>query len=189
MKTVFKIFGGIVLVAVIGFAMIACKEDDNNNGNPNTKTVSVGAQVGTLVAGTAGTITYPVTTANIANGTYPVAVTLPTGVTIGNSGLVTISANAGTLTLEGGTNTTAMTLNTLTLTLDGSTSGTFNITILGKTVSVGAQVGTLYDGTAGTVTYPVTTVNIADGSNPQAIPPFLHNCFHKNPYLQNVYNV
>ena len=159
-----SVLGIIAIAAMIGFSLAACG-DDGGGGGTTTKTVTVGAQNGTLIAGTAGTVTYPVTTANIANGTYYVTVAnLPSGVILGNFGGVTISGNSGTLTLAGSTSTAEGTTDTLTLTLDGVTSGTFSITILAKTVSVGVQVGTLFAGTAGTVTYPVTTVNIADGA-------------------------
>jgi len=90
------------------------------------KTVSVGAQNGTLTAGTAGSVTFTVTTANIANGTYPVTLNnAPTGATAVN---VTINNNSGTLTV----NTTAATpqgTHTLTLTIDGATSNNFNLVV------------------------------------------------------------
>jgi len=93
------------------------------------KTVAVGAQSGTLTAGKAGIVTFPVTTANIANGSYtPSADNLPGGVTI--SGQVTIADNSGTLTLSGNTTTTANTYSTLTLTLDGATSAVFTLLII-----------------------------------------------------------
>jgi len=166
--------GGTVTAVGAGTAVITVKTTDGNftascavtvttSGGNLVKTVSVGTQVGILAEKTAGTVTYPVTTANIADGIYYVSVeNRPTGVSV--SGQVTISDNAGTLTLAGSTIIATGTTDTLTLTLNGATSGTFSITILGKTVSVGAQVGTLAEGTAGTVTYPVTTVNIADGA-------------------------
>ena len=131
------------------------------------KAVSVGAQAGTLMAGTAGTVTFPVTTENIDDGEYDVTVTnRPTGVTI--QGKVIIDDNAGTLTLAGNTSTVAGETETLTLTLDGTTSTAFTLEIIApttvKSVSVGTQSGTLTAGTAGTVTFPVTTANIANGS-------------------------
>jgi len=92
------------------------------------KTVSVGAQVGTLTAGKAGTVTYEVTTANIPNGDYdPTVANRPDGVTI--QGKVTIAANKGTLTLAGSNATTAAVTSTLTLMLDGVTSAAFAIEI------------------------------------------------------------
>ena len=133
---------------------------------PAAKAVSIGAQSGILTAGTAGTVTFPVTTANIADGAYNVTVAnLPTGVSV--SGQVTIYKNAGTLTLAGNTSTVAGTTRTPTLTIDGATSPAFSLTISAaaeKAVSVGEQVGILTAGTAGTITFPVTTANIADGA-------------------------
>ena len=97
---------------------------------PAVKSVAVGAQSGTLVAGVAGNVTFPVATVNIANGTYDVTVSnLPTGVTIGNSGRVTINNNSGTLTLEGNTSTVNVTRNNLVLTIDDAPSGNFTLVI------------------------------------------------------------
>ena len=94
----------------------------------NQKAVSVGAQVGRMTAGVAGTVTFSVTTAHIANGAYTVSVAnLPTGVTV--QGQVTIAADNGTLTLAGSATTTAGATATLTLTIDGATSTVFTLTI------------------------------------------------------------
>ena len=92
--------------------------------------VSVGEQVGALTAGVAGTVSFPVMTSNIANGTYyPATVAnLPTGVTV-QGGQVTINNNVGTLTLSGTTGTTAGTYSNLTLTIDGIQSAAFTLTI------------------------------------------------------------
>jgi len=129
-------------------------------------TVSVGAQSGALTEGTSGTVTFPLTTLGIADGTYSAAVTnRPTGVTV--SGSVVINNNSGTLTLAGNTSTKAGVTSTLRLTINGVQSEQFTLTILPpsatKTVTVGAQSGTLTAGTAGSVTFPVTTANIANG--------------------------
>jgi len=92
-----------------------------------TYSVTVGAQTGTLTAGTAGSVTYTVTTANIADGSYPATLTgAPGGVAV--SGDVVISGNSGTLTV----NTTAATpagTHPLTLTIDGTTSAGFNLVV------------------------------------------------------------
>ena len=99
--------------AARGFAIEL--EVTNADGTP-PPTVTVGAQVGTLTAGTAGTVTFPITTANIADGSYAAIVTnLPTGVAV--QGQVMITGNTGTLTLAGSTLTVAGTTNTLTLTI------------------------------------------------------------------------
>ncbi|MDR0220761.1 MAG: Ig-like domain-containing protein, partial [Lachnospiraceae bacterium] len=102
---------------------------DPDQPPPTTeKTVHVGAQQGTLIAGTPGTVTYAVTTANIEPGSYAATVAnLPNGVTV--SGQVAIAGNSGTLTLAGDATTTATTRSNLTLTLDGTTSGHFALTI------------------------------------------------------------
>ena len=92
------------------------------------KTATVGAQSGTLTAGEAGTVTFPVTTQNIASGNYTVTVAnRPTGVSV--QGQVSISGNAGSLTLAGNTSTVAGVTNTLTLTIDGVTSAPFMLTV------------------------------------------------------------
>ncbi len=98
--------------------------------NAPAKSVSVGPQIGTATAGTSGSLTYTVTTANIADGTYAVNVAnLPTGVTVGNSGNVTISGNCGTLTLTVADTAAAGTTGTLALTLNSATSAVFSIVI------------------------------------------------------------
>jgi hypothetical protein len=174
-----RLFGIAGLLAAIVISMTAlsltgCDLDnvDNESVQPD-KTVTVGTQTGTLTAGVAGSVAYAVTTANIANGSYTAVVAnLPAGVTV--SGQVSIAGNTGTLTLAGNTSTTAATTSNLTLTLDGATSAAFSLAINAgggntKTVSVGEQAGTLTAGTAGTVTYAVTTANIADGSYAAAV--------------------
>jgi hypothetical protein len=92
----------------------------------SAKTVSVGAQSGTLTAGTAGSATFTVTTANIANGAYTATLGgAPAGVT---AGAVTIASGSGTLTVS----TTAATpsgTHPLTLTIDGITSAGFNLVV------------------------------------------------------------
>jgi hypothetical protein len=154
------------LIALIGFVaaftIVSC---DNGTTTPPTKTASVGTQTGILTEGTAGEVTYTVTTANIANGAYTVTTAnLPKGVTVKEQ--VTIANNSGTLTLEGDEETEDGTYATLTLTIDGVTSAAFTLTINkkdAKVVQVGTQTGTLTEGTAGEVTYTVTTANIEDG--------------------------
>ena len=95
---------------------------------PPVKSVSVGTQSGTLTEGKAGTVTFPVTTANIADGDYDVTVAnLPSGVEV--QGQVTINNNSGTLTLAGDTTTTQGMRNNLTLTIDGATSAAFTLNI------------------------------------------------------------
>jgi len=130
------------------------------------KSVTVGYQNGTLTAGVSGSVTFSVTTENIANGAYTATVTnLPTGVTV--SGNVAIYNNYGTLTLAGSTSTMAGTTSSLRLTIDGTQSNPFTLTIspaATKSVTVGYQNGTLTAGISGSVTFPVTTANIASGT-------------------------
>jgi len=124
------------------------------------KGASVGTQAGTINAGTAGTVTFPVTTVNIDNGSYSVTVAnLPAGVTV--SGNVTINNNSGTLTLSASTSAVAATTGTLTLSINNVTTAAFTLTI--KRVTVGAQSGGLNTGVGGSVTFPVTTGNINAG--------------------------
>jgi len=131
---------------------------------PKTKTVEVGVQSGTMLAGKAGTVTFQVTTENIANGTYSVTVAdLPEGVSV--QGDVEISNNAGTLTLAGDETTVGSdTPTALMLTLDGVNSTSFSLSIAPRTITVGLQVGQLTTGEAGTVKFPFSTINIADGT-------------------------
>lgn len=95
--------------------------------------VSVGAQSGTMKAGTAGaSVTFPVTvTTNIYTGSYEAQVAgLPSGVSVGNGGKVDInSKGTGTLTLQGDGVQTADIYNGLTLTLEGFTSEDFTLEI------------------------------------------------------------
>jgi len=105
----------------------------------NEKTVSVGAQVGTLEAGEAGTVTFPVTTAHIASGEYAATVAnLPAGVTV-QGGNVTIANNAGTLTLAGDDATVEGAIATLTLTIDGATSAAFTLTVAPAPILPGSE--------------------------------------------------
>jgi hypothetical protein len=123
----------------------------------------------------AGTITFPITTTNMGGGTYTAALTDgPTGVSV--QGNVTISGGSGTLTLAGNTSTILGMVNgvysNIKVTLTGSgvsvTSSPFTIVIsppgAAKSVTLGTQVGTLKQGTAGSVTFPVTTANITNGT-------------------------
>ena len=90
------------------------------------KTVTVDPQSGTVTAGTGGAVTFPVRTANIGNGAYPVTLAgAPAGVTAAN---LTIAANAGTLTLTVPASVAANTY-TLTITVDGATSPGFSLVV------------------------------------------------------------
>jgi len=92
------------------------------------KSVAVGAQVGTLSVGKAGTVTFPVTTTGIADGTYSGIVSnMPPGVSV--RGQVAISDGHGTLTLAGDDSTVAGVVSSLTLAIDGATSAAFTLSI------------------------------------------------------------
>lgn len=135
--------------------------------NAPAKSVSVGPQIGTATAGTAGSLTYTVTTANITNGTYAVSIAnLPTGVTIGNSGNVTISGNSGTLTLTVVDTAAAGTTGTLVLTLDGATSAAFSI-VIGEPAPATTHTVT-FNPNGGTVSE--TSRSVAPGTAVGALP-------------------
>jgi len=141
---------------------------------PVIKTVSVGAQVVSVIAGENKSVTFPLTTTNIANDVYSVGnsvTNLPAGVTL--HGNIEITGGNGEFSLWVSPAAVAGTYSNLTLTIDGTTSAAFTLTITAaaeaKTVSVGAQVGTLTTGVAETVTFPVTTTNIANGSYPATV--------------------
>ncbi len=137
--------------------------------NAPIKTVSVGSQSGTATAGTAGSLTYAVTTANITNGIYAVSVAnLPAGVTIGNGGNVTISGNSGTLTLTVADTVEAGTTGTLALTLDGATSAAFSIVIGETTPNLSATDVTLDAVTVGYMSSNYKSVVITNSGDAQA---------------------
>ena len=133
------------------------------------RTIVVGAQNGTLMAGINGSVTFDVTTTGFANGNYTTATvaTLPGGVSF--QGEVYINTNNGTLTLRGDNNTSAGTTS-LTLTIDGTTSGSFTLTIaavVAKNVTVVTPSATLTAGVAGVeAEYDVMTTGIVDGTYP-----------------------
>ena len=135
-----------------------------------TKSVTVGATSGTpIIAGVASTFSlyYTVSVTGIANGTYTATVNnLPTGVSV-NPTTIVIGSGAydNLLGLRGNTTTVAGTYTNLRLTLDGVTSPPFTLVILPtKSVTVGAQSGTITAGLAGTIRFPVTTTSIANGT-------------------------
>ena len=133
--------------------------------SPGTKTVTVGIQNGILIEGIQGSVSFPVTTANISNGTYtPTVANLPAGVTVSP---IVINGNSGTLTLTGDATTTARTVSTLTLIIDGAQSAAFTLTINAagtKVVQVGDQSVAMITGAVGSVSFLVTTANITNGT-------------------------
>ena len=126
--------------------------------------VNVGAQSGTLIAGSDDTVTFPVTTTLIDAGIHAISVqNLPAGVTAPSD--ITIDSNGnGTLTLTGSAASIAGEFD-LTLSIAGATSPSFVLTVAGTTISVGEQSGQLTEGVEGTVTFPVTTENISAGTH------------------------
>jgi len=94
------------------------------------KSIVVGAQNESFFEGSAGTITFPVSTGKIANGNYMASVTnLPAEVSV--SGQVTINNNSGILTFTVGSNTAVGAYSNLTLSIDGAISEDFTLVIAG----------------------------------------------------------
>ncbi|MCL2400231.1 MAG: hypothetical protein FWC91_10895 [Defluviitaleaceae bacterium] len=126
---------------------------------------NVGEQSGTMIAGMDDSVTFPVITTLVDAGVQPISVqNLPVGVTAPWD--ITIYPDGtGTLTLTGSTESTAGEFD-LTLSIAGTTSPSFTLTIVGTSVSVGEQSGSLIEGVEGTVTFPVTTENLPVGTHP-----------------------
>ena len=147
---------------------------------PATKTVTVGAQSGTITAGAAGSATFPVTTAGIANGTagtvtwyMEAAGTTDVTTLVESFGLSAsvsaVSGNSATITATNTAGSYAAAGNYyFRVTIDGVTSDVRTLVITAaKTVSVGAQSGTFVEGSSGTANradFTVTTTNIANGT-------------------------
>lgn len=134
-----------------------------------TEWVGVGAQAGTMLEGVAGTVTFPVSTTQISAGSHPITVSgLPDGVTA--PGTITVAANgSATLTLTAAAALASPGAHDLTLTVAGTESRPFTLTVSGRSVEVGAQVGAMVAGSTRTVTFPVATENIAAGTHPATI--------------------
>ena len=138
---------------------------------PPAKTVTVGAQSGTMTQGVPyETVSFPISTSGIASGTYTVTLNgAPAGIDLFQVNTVSInSAGNGTLELEGNsTGSTPAGNHSMSVSIDGVTSNTFVLTIGGsasKTVTVSAQVGTMTTGVANSsADFPLTTSGIANG--------------------------
>ncbi len=90
------------------------------------KSVTVGAQSGTLVCGTVGNVAFPITVVSIADGTYSVTLDgAPDGVTTGD---ITIASGSGTLTVNTSADTPEGSY-TMTATIDGIVSDSFILTV------------------------------------------------------------
>jgi len=138
-------------------------------GATTAKSILLDPQVGTLVAGTAGNVLFPVTTANIdialpgsalwySNSGGTTSTTAPSGI---SASVVTASGNR-VLTITATTSTEAGTYY-LRISIDGVLSNVAVLTIDPapvKTVTLGTQAGTLTVGIQGSVTFSVTTENI-----------------------------
>jgi len=133
-----------------------------------TKSVTVGAQSNVITAGVNRVASFPVTTTGIAGGLYLVsAANLPAGVMVRTVNRFRISDNIGALSLAVNASVPAGTHSNITFTIDDVTSAPFTLTISGageKSVNLGDQDGTITAGATGSVTFPVTTANIANGA-------------------------
>ena len=144
------------------------------------KTVTVGAQSGALAAGATGTVTFPVTTSNIANGSYTATVAnRPNGISV--QGQVTINNNTGTLTLEGTSSTVQGNTNNLTLTIDGATSAAFMLIVGGTSAPTAPQNFAVSSGN-GQVTLTWSAPSNTGGS---AITGYQVSYWATNGYTQN----
>jgi hypothetical protein len=127
------------------------------------KSIGVGNQTGTAIAGNATTVTYAVSTQNIANGTYTPTVTgLPAGVTV--SGNVTISNNGGTLTLAVA-NTASKGTTSITLTIDNTQSAAFNVVITQPAISIGTQPNATTNVTQGSISGALSVTASSDSTS------------------------
>ncbi len=104
--------------------------------NPATLTilpsVSVGAQVGTLMEGQAGSVTFPVTTTLINPGVYPVTLTHGHGMQgawMSASNITIASDGTGTLTLNANGTQIAATFDQVYATINGTESPRFTVTV------------------------------------------------------------
>jgi len=137
------------------------------------KTVTIQAQIGNMTAGTASSVTFPVTTTNIANGKEATIgwFTDATGNTLANDPkgitpkMTTLTNNAATIILEGSAAIVAGTYY-YRIQIDGTMSNVATLTISSggtepsQTVTVAAQSLPLTAGVAGSTTFGVTTTNI-----------------------------
>ena len=117
------------------------------------KEVQVGTQNGTVSENKAGSVTYPVNTANIVGGIYSVTMQgAPTGVTVEN---VSLSTNTGVLKFTT-TNATPQGSYSLTITIDGIVSNTFTLVVNPPIVAVSAVAVS-----------PASVIEMKKGSTPQ----------------------
>ena len=125
------------------------------------KSVTVGAQSGTLICGTAGSVAFPITVVSIADGTYSVTLDgAPDGVTTGD---ITIASGSGTLTVNASADTPEGSY-TMTATIDATVSDSFILTVSGAlptvdSVSVSPAAVEVQKGTTQPFTATVTGTN------------------------------
>ncbi|MCL2851721.1 MAG: copper amine oxidase N-terminal domain-containing protein [Defluviitaleaceae bacterium] len=141
-----------------------------------TPSFNIANQTGQLVAGVAGSVDFQVMTNNVPNGTYQLALrgNVPNGVTL-QSTSININNNSGILRLNGSSATQQGTfLITVGINL-GANRGWVeqNLTLVVSQTSgppgafqltVGNQIGTLAQGSAGQVQYSITTQNLPNGN-------------------------
>ncbi|MCL2098669.1 MAG: leucine-rich repeat protein [Bacteroidales bacterium] len=165
----------IMIAAIVGVALAGCSEKETEL----PKTIkSVAAQSGTITSGTAGTATFVLTTANIANGrTGSVAwfsnadgttsASAPAGI---SASVSAVANNAATVTI---TATTAAAAGTyyFKVTIDGISSAvaTLNITAAPLTYAISASpdnpsFGSLVEGYTQPAAQTVTITNTGSGT-------------------------
>jgi uncharacterized protein (TIGR02145 family) len=129
-------------------------DDGDSPPPPPVKSITVGNQNGTVIVGNNNqTVTFSVTTMNIANGSYtPVLSAALTGVSV--SGNITINNNSGTLTLAIANNAGVGT-NARSISFDSTTSNNFNITVTAGVISFTTQ--------------PAQTTNVTEGAINQTL--------------------
>jgi hypothetical protein len=164
----------LLVAAACAAAIIACSSPSSGGGG--AETVSLGAQSGAVTAGSAGAATYAVSTTNVPDGatgsfhwhsaaSLSSAGTKPAWAT---PAVTAISGNAATVTITASSGAAAGTYY-FSLVEDAAESDVATLVVgsapPAKSVTVGAQNGVMADGIAGSVTFPVTTANIADATS------------------------
>jgi len=120
MKNTFKLFGVIVLVAVIGFSMAACGDDDEETVAVTGVTVSPTTLSLTLGSNATGTLTATVSPDNATNKNVSWSSSDTSKATVSNGTVTAVAAGTATITVttEDGDKTAAC-----TVTVTGGSSG------------------------------------------------------------------
>jgi hypothetical protein len=131
---------------------------------PPSRTITNVTQVGTLTAGVVGVASFTFTSTDFADGDYAATIgNRPAG--LSSAAVAKITGNNGTFSLTGNASTIAGLYSDVTITASGATSDPFTITISPqKSVTVGTQTSTPIAGVNSNVTFPVTTIGIANGT-------------------------